>query len=152
MRTGALRARPLLRAGAAAQVRDLVRERVEALPQAHVRVVCLLVEGPLGRFAGHTLVVDLLGDLGLAAVHAAHALVNGADQARDRVELLAVGAQRLPQLPGRGADLGDLVPHGPGRLDRPVQIVPDIRLVVVLDLLLGGLGGAAGLYRGRQDV
>lgn len=94
--------------------------------QSRVRVVRVLVDGPLCCLTSYSLIMDFLG-------HAAAAFVDPTDARRDCFEALSMSAERrldaaelIGERPDMSGQLADLVRDRMHGLDRAIKIVPDI--------------------------
>ena len=120
--------------------------------QSGVSVVSMLINGALRGLARRPLIVELGGHLGPALVNSSDARLHGAEALAVRVESgLHPGTliEEARHLLGQSADL---VRHDPDSLNRFVEVVSDIRIVIVLDFRVRALRRITGLRCGLRDV
>lgn len=120
--------------------------------QAGVRVVRVLINRALRSLSCDPLIVEFGGHLGAALINPTHTSLN-------LREALSMSLQSLRHLPSTIAYVhhlcrkrADLVRYDPHGLDRAVEIIPHVRIVVVSDFLVCALRRVAGLRRSRGDV
>lgn len=120
--------------------------------QAGVRVVRVLINRALRGFSCGPLVVEFGGYFGAALIDPAHASFD----LREALSMILQGLHHLPSLIAYVYHLcrkrADLVRYDPHGLDRAVEIIPHVRVVVVSNFLVCALRRVAGLRRSRGDV
>ena len=114
-----------------------------------MRVVRMLINRALRSFSCGPLVVEFGGHFGAALIDPAHASF-------DLREALSMSLQGLRHLPSTIAYVhhlcrkrADLVRYDPHGLDRAVEIIPNVRIVVVSDLFICALSCVARFRSGR---
>lgn len=120
--------------------------------QSGVSVVSMLINGALRRLPSRPLVVELSGHLGAALVNSSDARLHGAEALAVRVESGLHSGTLIEEARHLLGQSADLVRYNPDSLNRLVEVVSDIRIVIVLDFRVRTLRRITGLRRGLRDV
>lgn len=120
--------------------------------QSGVSVVSMLINGALRRLARRPLIVELSGHLGTALVNSSDARLHGAEALAVRVESGLHSGTLIEESRHLLGQSADLVRHDPDSLNRLVEVVSDIRIVIVLDFRVRTLRRITGLRCGLRDV
>ena len=120
--------------------------------QSGVSVVSMLINGALRGLPSRPLVVELGGHLGAALIDASDARLHGAEALAVRVESGLHSGTLIEEARHLFGQSADLVRHDPDSLNRFVEVVSDIRIVIVLDFRVRTLRRITGLGRGLRDV
>lgn len=120
--------------------------------QSGVSVVSMLINRALRRLPSRPLVVELSGHLGTALVNPSDARLHGAEALTMSVECRLHPGTLIEEARHLLGQSADLVRHDPDSLNRFVEVVSDIRIVIVLDFRVRTLRRITGLGRGLRDV
>lgn len=120
--------------------------------KASVRVVRMLIDCPLRGLTRCPLIVKLVGDLGSTLVDPAHPRLHLRQAPAVRIKRLDHAPALIAQIFHLGRERTDLVGDHPHGLDRPIEIIPNVRVVIVFDLLIRALRRVTRFRRCRRDV
>ena len=120
--------------------------------QSRVGVVSVFVNGALRRLARRPLVMELGRHLGAALIDSSDARLHGAEALAVRVERRLHSGALIEQARHLLRQSADLIRDNPDSLNRLVEVIANIRVVIVLDFLIRALRSITGLRRGLRDM
>lgn len=117
--------------------------------KASVRVVRMLVDCPLRGLTRCPLIVKLVGDLGSTLVDPAHPRLHLRQAPAVRIKRLDHAPALIAQILHLGRERTDLIGDHPHGLDRLIKIIPNVRIMIVFDLLVRALRRVTRFQRCR---
>lgn len=120
--------------------------------QSGVSVVSMLINGALRRLPSCPLVVELGGHLGATLIDSPNARLHRAEALTVRVEGRLHSGALIEQARHLLRQSADLIRDNPDSLNRLVEVITDVRVVVVLDFLIRALRSITGLRSGLRDM
>ena len=120
--------------------------------QSGVGVVRVFVNGALRELACCPFVMELGGHLGAALIDSSDARLHGAEALAVRVERRLHSGALIEQARHLLRQSADLIRDNPDSLNRLVEVIANIRVVIVLDFLIRALRSITGLRRGLRDM